>query len=71
MVLFLPAILVLVLFNPKEVPCQTDIEINGLAYKILADFGDGNPVSAGEVTLRSGESVTLDCASFLFRCRRK
>ncbi len=38
-------------------------------YKILADFGGAEPVGAGQVDLRAGDRVTLNCSTFLLQCR--
>lgn len=40
-------------------------------YQIFADFGAGSEVNAGKVRLDDGQTVTIDCSSFLYKCQAK
>ena len=41
------------------------------SYGVMAVFGDGDAVTAGKLRVSPGESVTLNCSSFLFTCQKK
>ncbi len=38
-------------------------------YEILAWFNQAEPVAAGKITVKAGQTVTLKCASFIAKCK--
>jgi len=50
---------------------KSGAEVAPGTYEVRASFGGAAPVQAGRVRLRAGETVTLNCSSFLYTCTVK